>query len=52
MPDSIFYDSMGCWMTQVVCFFVCLFVFFVVFSLEVVIVVFLSIEEIDSVLSL
>ena len=39
MPDSIFYDSMGWGMTQF-------------FSLGVVITVFLSIEEMDSVLSL
>ena len=42
MPDSIFYDSMGCGMTQ----------FFFLFLVGVVIAVFLSIEEMDSVLSL
>ena len=39
MPDSVFYDSMGCGMTQ--CFF-----------LGVVIAVLFSIEKMDSVLSL
>ena len=49
MSDSIFYDSMGWGMTQLPLnfLFVCLFVF-----LGVVIAVFLSIEEMDSVLSL
>ena len=42
MPDSIFYDSMGWGMTQFVCFF----------FLGVVLAVFLSVEEMDSVLSL
>ena len=42
IPDSIFYDSMGWGMTQ----------FFVFFLVGVVIAVFLSIEETDSVLSL
>ena len=47
MPDNIFYDGMGWGTTQ---FF---FVFFVLFFfLGVVIDVFLSIEEVDSVLSL
>ena len=41
MTDNIFYDSTGWWMTRVLFFF-----------LVVVIAVFLSIEEIDSVLSL
>ena len=42
MPDSIFYGSMGWGMTQFFCFF----------SLGVVIAVLLSMEEMDSVLSL
>ena len=41
MPDSIFYDSMGWGMTQ-----------FFAFFLGVVIAVFLTTEEMDSVLSL
>ena len=48
MSDSIFYDSMGWEITQ---FFFCFF-FVVVFFVGVVIAVFLSIEEMDSVLSL
>ena len=47
MPDSIFYDSMGWRMTQL--FLLLLFLFFYI---GVVIAVFLSIEEMDSVLSL
>ena len=45
MPDSIFYDSMGWGMTQ-------LLLLLLFFFLGVVIAVFLSIEEMDSVLSL
>ena len=41
LPDSIFHDSMGCGVTQVLLFF-----------LGVVMAVFLSIEEMDLVLSL
>ena len=48
MPDSIFYNSMG-W--EVTVFFY-VFVFFVCLFFRVVIAVFLSIEEMDSVLSL
>ena len=52
MFDSIFYDSMGWGTTQfLLCFFFVTF-FFVLFSfpLGVVIAVFISIEEMDSVL--
>ena len=46
IPGSIFFDSMGCGMTQL------LLLFFSFFFLGVVIAVFLSIEEMYSVLSL
>ena len=53
MPDSIFYNSIGMGMTQFFCFcFSFVVVVVVVFSLGVVITVLLSIEEMDSVLSL
>ena len=57
MPDSIFYNSIGMGMTQFFCcfcfsFVVVVVVVVVVFSLGVVITVLLSIEEMDSVLSL
>ena len=54
MPDSIFYDNMGLGMTQLL-FLLLLFFFFLLllfFFLGVVISVFLSIKEMDSVLSL
>ena len=47
MPDSIFYDSMGWRMTQLLLLLLLLF-----FCLGVVMAVFLSIEKMDSVLSL
>ena len=53
MPDSIFYDNMGLGMTQLL--FLLLFFFLLLllfFFLGVVIAVFLSIKEMDSVLSL
>ena len=52
MPGSIFYDSMGWGMTQFLFLCCCSFVFYKSFFTVVVIAVFLSIEEMDSVLSL
>ena len=53
MPDSIFHDSMGWGMTQLLLLLLLLFfVVVVVVFLGVEVAVFLSIEEMDSVLSL
>ena len=53
MPDSIFCDSMGWGMTQLLLLLLLLFfVVVVVVFLGVEVAVFLSIEEMDSVLSL
>ena len=52
MPDSIFYDSMGWGMTQLLLLLLLFFVVVVVVFLGVEVAVFLSIEEMDSVLSL
>ena len=51
MPESIFYDRMGWRMTQLL-FLLLFFCFLYFFFLGVVMAVFLSIEEMDSVLSL
>ena len=52
MPDSVFYDSLGWGMTRLFLLLLLGFFLLFIFFLAMVVAVFFSIEEMDSVLSL